>query len=82
MPTLGLGDYRAAPRRWTTIADAAPGRMTMCLRDNGQFVAMAVGSGSRVGDRRLLLGVVPSAVLVPLVVGLLLFSAVKVRRHA
>ena len=53
------------------------------LRDDGRFVlAMAAGSvaGSVAGG--LLLGVVPEAVLVPLVVVLLLASAVEVWRHA
>jgi uncharacterized membrane protein YfcA len=52
------------------------------LRQNTRFVvAMAAGSvaGSVVGG--LLLGVVPEAVLVPLVVVLLLLSAAKVARH-
>lgn len=53
------------------------------LASNKRFVAaMAAGSvtGSVVGG--LLLGVVPEVVLVPLLVALLLFSAVKVWRHA
>jgi uncharacterized membrane protein YfcA len=52
------------------------------LRANGRFViAMSAGSiaGTIVGG--LLLGVVPSVVLVPLLVLLLLCSAVKVWRH-
>lgn len=48
----------------------------------GFVIAMAAGSvtGSIAGG--LLLGVVPEAVLVPLLAALLLFSAVKVWRHA
>ncbi|GHE12170.1 UPF0721 transmembrane protein [Klenkia taihuensis] len=52
------------------------------LRENGRFVlVMAAGSvaGTVVGG--LLLGVVPGAVLVPLLVLLLLLSAVRVWRH-
>lgn len=52
------------------------------LRTNARFVAvMAAGSvtGTLLGG--LLLGVAPTAVLVPLLVVLLLASAVKVRRH-
>lgn len=50
--------------------------------NRGFVVAMAAGSvtGSIVGG--LLLGVVPEAVLVPLLAALLLFSAYKVWRHA
>jgi len=45
------------------------------------FLVMAAGSilGTFIGG--LLLGVVPSAVLLPLLVALLLLSAVKVWRH-
>jgi uncharacterized membrane protein YfcA len=53
------------------------------LRENAGFVAaMAGGSvaGSVAGG--LLAGVAPTAVIVPLVVLLLLVSAVKVWRHA
>lgn len=53
------------------------------LGENQRFVVvMAAGSvtGSVLGG--LLLGVVPEAVLVPLLAALLLFSAVKVWRHA
>lgn len=53
------------------------------LRDHKDFVvAMAAGSitGTLVGG--LLLGVVPEAVVVPLLVALLLASSVKVWRHA
>jgi uncharacterized protein len=52
------------------------------LRANGRFVvAMSAGSiaGTVVGG--LLLGVIPTAVLIPLLVVLLLFSAIKVWRH-
>ena len=58
-------------------------RAFVVLASNKRFVAaMAAGSvtGSVVGG--LLLGVVPELVLVPLLVALLLFSAVKVWRHA
>ena len=53
------------------------------LAENKRFVvAMATGSvtGALVGG--LLLGIVPEAVLVPLLTALLLYSAVKVWRHA
>ena len=53
------------------------------LGQNSRFViAMAAGSvaGAIVGG--LLLGAVPEAVLVPLLTALLLYSAVKVWRHA
>ena len=52
------------------------------LRDNKPFVlAMAIGSiaGTLLGG--LLLGVVPTLVIVPLLVLLLLLSAIKVWRH-
>jgi uncharacterized membrane protein YfcA len=52
------------------------------LRDNKAFVvAMTIGSiaGTIVGG--LLLGAVPTLVLIPLLVVLLLLSAVKVWRH-
>ena len=53
------------------------------LRDNGGFVvALAVGSVGGAVAGGLLLGVVPTAVLVPAVVLLLVVSAVKVWRHA
>ncbi len=53
------------------------------LAENKRFVvAMATGSvtGALLGG--LLLGIVPEAVLVPLLTALLLYSAVKVWRHA
>ncbi|MBF6290023.1 sulfite exporter TauE/SafE family protein, partial [Nocardia cyriacigeorgica] len=52
------------------------------LKTNGRFViAMSIGSiaGTIIGG--LLLGVVPNMVLIPLLVVLLLLSAVKVWRH-
>ena len=52
------------------------------LRDNKPFVlAMTIGSitGTLLGG--LLLGVVPTLVLIPLLVLLLLLSAIKVWRH-
>ena len=52
------------------------------LRANARFVLfMAAGSilGTLIGG--LLLGVVPNAVLLPLLAGLLVISAVKVWRH-
>lgn len=52
------------------------------LRANTRFVAtMAVGSVTGTWAGALLLGVVPSAVLVPVLVMLLLASSVKVWRH-
>lgn len=52
------------------------------LRQNGGFVlVMVIGSiiGAFIGS--LLLGIVPAAVLLPLLAGILLISAVKVWRH-
>ncbi|MGK5112800.1 TSUP family transporter [Geodermatophilus sp. CPCC 205506] len=72
LPTMLVGFFRYSRDQAFTV-----------LRDNGRFVvAMAAGSvvGSVTGG--LLLGAVPSTVLVPLVIALLLFSAVKVWRHA
>ena len=52
------------------------------LRDQGSFVlAMAGGSIAGTIAGGLMLGVVPTGVLVPLLVCLLLASAVKVWRH-
>jgi uncharacterized membrane protein YfcA len=52
------------------------------LRNNARFVAlMAAGSITGTLSGGLLLGVVPSEVLIPLLVALLLASAVKVWRH-
>ncbi len=50
-------------------------------RNRGLVVAMAVGSiaGSFLGGQ--LLGIVPSRILLPLLAGILLVSAVKVWRH-
>ena len=53
------------------------------LRENSRFVlAMAIGSvvGSFLGGR--LLGLVPNAVLLPLLAVILVLSAIKVWRHA
>ena len=53
------------------------------LGENKRFaVAMAAGSVTGSVAGALLLGVVPEAVLVPLLAALLLYSAVKVWRHA
>lgn len=53
------------------------------LRQHAGFVvAMAAGSVAGSVGGGLLLGAVPTAVIVPLVVVLLLVSAVKVWRHA
>jgi uncharacterized protein len=53
------------------------------LREHRRFVlAMAAGSVTGTLAGGLMLGVVPTGVLVPLLVGLLLASAVKVWRHA
>jgi uncharacterized membrane protein YfcA len=52
------------------------------LRNNGRFVfLMALGSivGSFIGGQ--LLSVVPAAVMIPLLVAILLASAVKIWRH-
>lgn len=57
-------------------------RSFVVLRENGRFVlAMAVGSivGSFAGGR--LLGLVPDAILLPLLAVILVLSAVKVWRH-
>jgi uncharacterized protein len=52
------------------------------LRDQRSFVfAMAGGSIAGTIAGGLMLGVVPTGVLVPLLVGLLLTSAVKIWRH-
>lgn len=53
------------------------------LGENSRFaVAMAAGSVTGAVAGGLLLGVVPEAVLVPLLALLLMFSAIKVWRHA
>ena len=53
------------------------------LGENRRFgVAMAAGSVTGAVLGGLLLGLVPAAVLVPLLAALLLYSAVKVWRHA
>jgi hypothetical protein len=55
------------------------------LYSSGRKSLVLAGDGRRLGHRTLLggllLGVVPSLVLVPLLVALLLISAVKVWRH-
>lgn len=52
------------------------------LRENKTFVlVMAAGSIAGTIAGGLLLGVIPNAVVIPLLVGLLLLSAVKVWRH-
>jgi len=52
------------------------------LGQNRVFVtAMVAGTVAGFDGRGLLLGVVPEAILVPLLAALLLFSAVKVWRH-
>jgi uncharacterized membrane protein YfcA len=52
------------------------------LREQGRFlIAMAAGSVVGTVSGGLLLGVVPDAVLIPVLVAILLLSAVKVWRH-
>jgi uncharacterized membrane protein YfcA len=52
------------------------------LRQQGRFVlAMALGSVAGAAAGGLLVDVVPTAVLVPVLVGLLLLSAARVWRH-
>jgi hypothetical protein len=65
------------------FARYAQDRSFVVLRENRGFaIAMALGSivGAYVGGQ--LLGVVPSGVLIPVLVTILLISAVKVWRHA
>ena len=57
-------------------------RSFVVLRENSRFaLAMAAGSvaGTFVGGR--LLGLVPNAVLLPLLAGILVLSAIKIWRH-
>lgn len=52
------------------------------LRSNSRFViAMALGSAAGTVVGALLLGTIPSLILAPALVGLLLLSAIKVWRH-
>ena len=70
------------PTMLVAFARYSRDRSFVVLRANVRFVAwMASGSVAGTVAGGLLLGVVPVAVLVPALVGLLLLSAVKVGRH-